>query len=117
MNIQATANAPFRIPGSHPPPKPITLDIIQTRVSTEGHLPSQFFPGAGSDTAWFQVISRPLPSRSRLIDELHLECGDYCLMEYDRAKGDGYFVVIDGDAPPAGHLILPNPVTPSPEQP
>jgi hypothetical protein len=107
MTIPATAITPQRIPGSPPPSKPITLDIVQTRISTEGNLPSQFFPGAGSDTAWFQVISRPLPSRSRLIDHLHLECDDYCLMEYDRAKGDGYFVVIDGDAPPAGHLTLP----------
>jgi hypothetical protein len=107
MTIPATPNAVPPIKGTPPSPKPITLDIVQTRTATEGNLPSQFFPGAGTDTAWFKVISRPLPSRSRLIDHLHLECDDYCLMEYDRAHGDGYFVVIDGDAPPAGHLTLP----------
>lgn len=84
----------------------ITLNILETRVATDGNLPSHLHPGTGSDTAWFQVTSQPFPDYNTLNAQLIHEDCDYSLMEYNEITGAGYFVAVDAYAPPAGILRL-----------
>ncbi|MBI6882469.1 hypothetical protein [Pseudomonas putida] len=83
----------------------VRIEILQIYGAPNPDLPSTFFPGAGTDGARFIVISGQAPSRNKLHEALLKWDGDCCLMDYDQEKGEGYFTMIDADAPEIGVVI------------
>jgi hypothetical protein len=86
----------------------VTLLIYRHRKSGENNLPSHFFPGAGSDACWFEIMGEDRPSSWDLCRLLHKEDVDFMLMDYDEIEGKGYFVAVDSYGPEPGTLILKN---------
>ncbi|WP_257828200.1 hypothetical protein [Burkholderia glumae] len=85
----------------------MSLHITITAVSPAPapDQPSHLLPGAGSDRAAFRVSAGEPPDRDVLGSLIEDAVVDACLTDYDQAKGEGYFVVVDGDAPALGTVI------------
>jgi len=98
--------AEIRYHRENPSDHSLALLIAQKKQALDGNLPSTFFSGAGSDTAWFEILGPQRPSWYELSRMLDKECCDYMLMEYNETDGMGYFVAVDSDAPRKGVLIL-----------
>jgi hypothetical protein len=88
-------------------PESVTIEILRSDTALDGNLPSTFFPGAGSDGALFQVIAsaQPFPSYGCICGALNQWDGDTMLMRYDEHTGEGYFRLVDSDAPESGSVI------------
>ncbi len=69
------------------------------------NLPSHLFPGCGSDGAEFAVTHGRKPTRIEISDMLGQAIVDCVVVEYNEDSGEGYFRVVDGDAPPTGAVI------------
>ncbi len=90
-----------------PPTTEISITILRHDVSPDGNLPSQFFPGAGSDGALFQVTPKifPFPDYESICSALTRWDRDTVLMDYDQTTGKGYFRLVDSSAPQSGQVI------------
>lgn len=83
----------------------LEVTIVRADAATAPDLPSHLFPGAGSDGALFRVTAGDIPSRREMSGYLDHAIVDANLVSYDESTGEGYFVVIDGDAPDTGTVI------------
>jgi len=83
------------------------LLVKDTRVAADRDLPSHLFPGAGSDTAWFEILGKSRPSSLELSVALQAADPDFHLMDYNEVDGTGYFVAIDSDGPKPGVMAAP----------
>lgn len=91
---------------SQPHTGEISLMIGPCTPPSEENLPSHLFPGAGSDTAWFEIQGSIRPSWAELSQLLVRHDSDFMLMEYNAEDGRGYFVAVDSYAPKPGLLVL-----------
>lgn len=82
------------------------ITILEVDGAPASDLPSHLFPGCGSDGAEFKVTAGPILSRGDMSHLLYKTIVDACLMEYDETTGQGYFKVVDGEAPPVGSSLL-----------
>lgn len=91
----------------------VDIEILITRHdgATNPDLPSHLFPGCGSDGAKFSVQGVSIPTYTEIDRRLSKWDMDCCLVEYDEVTGDGYFRMVDADAPPKGTLILLQPLS------
>lgn len=85
--------------------EPLEITILRADAAPAPDLPSHLFPGAGSDGALFRVTTGTIPSRHVMSGVLDLAIVDAILVRYDECTGEGYFVVVDGDAPAAGTVL------------
>jgi hypothetical protein len=83
----------------------IRILITRREDAPDPAMPSQFFPGAGNDAAFFQVLGSTMPSEIELSTAITAWCDWACLNSYDASSGVGYFHVIDDYAPPAGEIV------------
>lgn len=83
------------------------LLIKDTRVASDPSLPSHLFPGAGSDTAWFEILGNKRPSSLEMAKALQAVDPDFHLMNYNEVEGAGYFVAVDSYAPKPGIIAAP----------
>ncbi|WP_241295349.1 hypothetical protein [Burkholderia stabilis] len=83
----------------------LEITILRADAAPAPDLPSHLFPGAGSDGALFRVTAGTAPSRDVMSGVLDLAIVDATLVRYDECTGEGYFVVVDGDAPAAGTVL------------
>lgn len=85
------------------------ITILHVDGAPAPDLPSHLFPGCGSDGAEFKITAGPVLSYGEMNHLLYEAIVDACLMEYNESTGQGYFKVVDGDAPPAGSVhVLDN---------
>ncbi|TXT25435.1 MAG: hypothetical protein FD131_4636 [Rhodocyclaceae bacterium] len=85
------------------------ITILHVDGAPAPDMPSHLFPGCGSDGAEFKVTAGPIPSYGDMSHLLYEAIVDGCLTEYDESTGQGYFKVVDGDAPPVGSVhVLDN---------
>lgn len=82
------------------------IEITRRIGAPDPSLPSQFFPGTGSDRGRFIVTGDRRPSYEEVSAYLQEEIVDFILMDYDLESGEGYFVVVDGEAPDAGTIYI-----------
>lgn len=85
----------------------MNLEITITGVEPASNpdLPSHLFPGVGSAGATFRVSSGTAPDRDKMSDLLGTAVVDAQLVHYEEDTGEGYFVVVDGDAPAYGDVV------------
>lgn len=84
----------------------IKIRVTKSTAAPDPNLPSQFFPGCGSDRFSFQVITwhrPPMDAMNRLIDSLMT---DYMLMDYDVTQGSGRVVCVDTIGPKMGEIFM-----------
>lgn len=86
------------------------LLIKERHAAPNGNLPGHFFSGAGSDTAWFEILGKKRPSTLELAIALQAVDPDYYLGDYNEEAGTGYFVAVDSYAPEPG--VMPAPLSP-----
>lgn len=85
------------------------ITILHVDGAPAPDMPSHLFPGCGSDGAEFKVTAGPILSYGDMSHLLYEAIVDACLTEYDESTGQGYFKVVDGDAPPVGSVhVLDN---------
>ncbi|TWC62464.1 MULTISPECIES: hypothetical protein [unclassified Burkholderia] len=84
----------------------LQITIIDTRAAQAPDMPSHLFAGAGSDSATFRVTAGDPPPREVVAQRLDNAIAGACLVDYDQATGQGSFVVVDGEAPPAGAILM-----------
>lgn len=83
----------------------VQITITGTDAAQAPHLPSHLFAGSGSDGATFRVTAGSAPSEDELAWLLEDRIPDAHLVRYDQESGEGFFVVVDGDAPECGSVI------------
>jgi hypothetical protein len=83
----------------------ISILITRREDASDPSMPSQFWPGAGSEGAKFRVLGPVMPSELDLSAALSAWRDWSSLVSYDAESGVGYFQVIDDDAPPAGVIV------------
>ncbi|CAE6842172.1 hypothetical protein [Paraburkholderia aspalathi] len=83
----------------------LEITITATRAAPDPGLPSHLFPGSGTDGAAFRVTSGAIPARQEIAELLGEAIVDAHLTDYNVETGEGYFVVVDGDAPEVGAVI------------
>lgn len=83
----------------------IQITITGVQAAPAPDLPSHVFPGCGSDGATFRVTAGVAPSKEELASLLADGIPDAHLVRYDQESGEGFFVVVDGDAPEYGSVI------------
>jgi hypothetical protein len=83
----------------------ISIVITRREDAPDPGMPSQFWPGAGSEGAMFRVLGRTMPTELDLSAALSAWRDWSSLVSYDAKSGVGYFQVIDDDAPSAGEIV------------
>jgi hypothetical protein len=85
----------------------IILKVLQTRDGGGCNLPSQFIPGAGAGSGYFQLGStaKGYPPHQILSHALNKWDQDSMLMDYNEQTGAGRFVIVDGYAPEPGTIL------------
>ena len=83
----------------------ISILITWREDAPDPGMPSQFWPGAGSEGAMFRVLGATMPTELDLSAALSAWRDWSSLVSYDAKSGVGYFQVIDDDAPPVGEII------------
>lgn len=68
-------------------------------------LPALPFPGVVRSGAAFRVTAGAVPARLVLAELLLSAVVDAYVTDYDEKTGEGYFVVVDGDAPALGEVV------------
>ncbi|MDU8350533.1 hypothetical protein RYA05_01365 [Pseudomonas syringae pv. actinidiae] len=84
----------------------IKIRVTKSTAAPDPSLPSQFFPGCGSDRFTFQIITWHRPAyevMNRLIDNLMT---DYMMMDYDAIQGSGRVVCVDTVGPDLGAIFM-----------
>lgn len=91
----------------------VDIEILITRHdgASNPDLPSHLFPGSGSDGAKFSVQGMYIPSYSDIDSRLSHWDMDCCLVDYDENTGQGYFRMVDADAPAKGTLVVLKPIS------
>ncbi|AEA65618.1 hypothetical protein [Burkholderia gladioli] len=84
----------------------LQITIIDTRGAQAPDLPSHLFAATGSDSATFRVTAGDPPPREVIAQRLDNAIAGASLVDYDQATGQGSFVVVDGEAPPAGAILM-----------
>ncbi|KPC17227.1 hypothetical protein [Pseudomonas amygdali] len=83
------------------------LLIKERHAAPNENLPGHFFSGAGSDTAWFEILGEKRPSALELSIALQAVDPDYYLGDYNEEAGTGSFVAVDSYAPEPGVMAAP----------
>lgn len=83
----------------------IRLLIVSRQEALDPGMPSHFFPGAGSDSALFQVLGSVMPTELELTVALSRWCPWSSLANYRPSSGVGQFHVVDDEAPAAGDIL------------
>lgn len=83
--------------------RPTTLDIVQLNAA---NAPSHSLD-TNAQQASFSVYSLPVPTHEAINRQLRRSDSNFQLMEYDPQTGRGCFLIMAGNLPSTGRMILP----------